>query len=171
MFDKFIDVLLTCIQWFVPFVVVDQFERAIVLRFGKFHRHLEPGFHWVIPLEVEKVLADNVVPRTVNLGAQSLTTKDGKLVVVGGVITASIRDVKKALLEVEGVDDALKDSCYGAIGSLIAAHTWAEIQQEDFSETLTKACRKQAWKYGIEIERVQLSDLTLARTFRLHMNQ
>jgi len=171
MFDRLIDMLLGCLQWFVPFVVVDEFERAIVLRFGKFHRVLEPGFHWIIPLEAEKVLADNVVPRTVNLGSQSLTTKDGKVVVVGGVVTASIRDIKKALLEVEGVDDALKDSCYGAIGSLVAAHPWDAVQQDTFSETLTKACRKQAWRYGIEIERVQLSDLSLARTLRLHMNQ
>jgi len=51
---------------------------------------------------------------------------------------------------------------------LIAAHTWEQIQAEDFAEVLTKACRKQAWRFGIEIQRVQLSDLTIARTYRLH---
>jgi regulator of protease activity HflC (stomatin/prohibitin superfamily) len=168
MFDKLIDVLLQCVGWLVPFVVIDEFERGIVLRFGRHQRDLGPGFHWIIPFQVDRVMADNIVPRTVNLGSQSLTTKDGKTVVVAGVVTAAIRDARRALLEVEGVDDALQDSCYGAIGALVAAHTWHDIQQEAFADTLTKACRKQAWRFGIEIQRVQLSDLTLARTYRLH---
>lgn len=168
MLDRLIDLLLQWISFFIPFVVIDQFERGVVLRFGRFNRELEPGFHWIIPFEVERVIVDNVVPRTVNLGSQSLTTKDGKIVVVGGVVTARIRDIQKSTLEVEGVDDALQDSCYGAIGSLVAAHSWEEVQNEAFSETLTKACRRQAWRFGIEIDRVQLSDLSLASALRLH---
>ena len=168
MFDKLIDVLLQWAGFFIPFVVIDEFERGVVLRFGRPVRDLGPGFHWIIPFQVDRVMADNVVPRTINLGSQSLTTKDGKAVVVAGVVTAQIRDVRKALLEVEGVDDACIDSSYGAIGALVASHTWEEVQHEDFSDVLTKACRKQAWRFGIEIQKVQLSDLTLARTYRLH---
>ena len=168
MFDKLLDVILQWFTFFIPFVVIDAFERAVVLRFGKPHVDLEPGFHWIIPFQVDRVLADNVVPRTINLGSQSLTTKDGNAVVVAGVVTAQIRDIRKATLEVEGVDDAMQDSCYGAIGALVAAHTWEEVQHEDFSDVLTKACRKQAWRFGIEIQKVQLSDLTIARTYRLH---
>ena len=167
MFDRIIDLLLQWVGWFVPFVVIDQFERAVVLRFGHYHRKLEPGFHWIIPLEVEKVLADNVVPRTANLTTQSLVTKDGKLVVLGAVVTARIEDIVAATLEVEGVDDALQDSCYGAIGTLVAASTWEEVCREEFAHELTKACRKPARKFGIDIMRVQLSDLTLAKTLRI----
>lgn len=168
MLDRLIDLLLQWISFFVPFVVIDQFEQAVVLRFGKFNRELDPGFHWIIPFDIERVIADNVVPRTVNLGAQSLTTRDGRQVVVGGVVTAQIRDIRKATLEVEGVDHALQDSCYGAIGALVASRSWDDVQREDFSDELTKSCRRQAWRFGIEILRVQLSDLSLAKTLRLH---
>jgi len=167
-FDKLIDVLLQCVGWFVPFVVIDEFERGVVLRFGRFQRELEPGFHWIIPLEVDKVLVDNVVPRTVDLKVQALTTRDGKTVDARGVVTASIRDIKKAALEVEGVDHALEDSCYGAIGQAIMRSTWAEMQTDEFSDALTKACREQANKYGIKIHRVQLADLATAYVIRLH---
>jgi regulator of protease activity HflC (stomatin/prohibitin superfamily) len=170
MFERLIDLLLQSIAFFIPFVVIDHFEEAVVLRFGKFHRKLGPGFHWIIPFQVERCIADNVVPRTLNLAAQSLTTKEGRMVLLGGVVTAAIRDIQKATLEVEGVDHALQDSCYGAIGALVAAASWEEIQHEDFSEALTKACRKQAWRFGIEIQRVQLSDLTLSKTLRIVNN-
>lgn len=165
--DKLIDLFINFIEAFRFFTVVDEFERGVVLRFGKFHKELEPGFHFLIPLYVDRVLLDNVVPRTQNLGSQALTTSDGKHVVVSGIVTAHIKDVRKALLRVEGMDDALSDSCYSAIAEHVSAATWDVIRHPSFSETLTTACRKQAFKYGVEISRVQLSDVALARTYRL----
>lgn len=168
MFDRIIDLLLQWIAFFIPFVVIDEFERAVVLRFGRYHRTLEPGFHWIIPFEIERCIADNVVPRTVNLQAQSLTTVDGRLVVLGAVVTCQIYDIKVATLEVEGVDHALQDACYGAVGLAVASRTYDEIRAEGFSHELTKACRRAAKNFGIDIMRVQLSDLTLAKTLRIH---
>jgi regulator of protease activity HflC (stomatin/prohibitin superfamily) len=168
MFDRLIDLLLQWIGFFIPFVVIDAFERGVVLRFGVKQRELDPGLHWIIPFQVDRVIADNVVPRTINLGAQTLTTQDGKVVTVAGVVTARISDISKATLEVENVDTAVEDSCYGAIGFAVASATWDVLQQEDFSVKLTKACRGQGWRYGIEIQRVQLSDLCLTRVIRLH---
>ena len=171
MFDKLIDVALSFAETFRFFTVIDEFERGVVLRAGKFSREIGPGFHWLIPFNIERAFTDNVVPRTQNLGAQSLTTKDGKNVVVSGIVTAKIRDIKKAVLEVEGVDHALIDSCYAGIASLVSASTWDEIRSEEFSDKLTAACRKQAFRYGVEITRVQLSDVALSRALRLFMNQ
>lgn len=170
MFDKLIDVMISVWDRILPCTVLDEYEEGVVLRLGKFRKIIGPGFTPLIPL-VDRVVSDNVVPRTQNLNAQALTTRDGKNVVVRGIVTSTIRDIKKALLEVEGVDHALIDSCYAAIGSLVSAATWEEIRQESFSDTLTKACRKQAWRYGVEITRVQLSDVALCRTYRLYQNQ
>jgi len=126
------------------------------------------GLHWVLPFAIDDALVDNVVPRTVSLSAQSLTTKDGKQIVVSAVVTAAISNIRKALLKVEGVDHALMDSCYAAIASAVSHAEWGQLATDEFNENLTKACRAQAWRYGIEIERVQLSDLSLCRSIRLH---
>jgi regulator of protease activity HflC (stomatin/prohibitin superfamily) len=167
MFDRVIDLLLQWIGFFIPFVVIDQFEEAVVLRFGVMHRKLMPGFHWVIPFEVERVIADNVVPRTMNLGAQSLTTKDGAQIVLGVIITARIHDIAKSVLEVENVDGAVQDSCYAEVARVVHEHTWDEMQAESINDDLLKACRKRAFGYGVEIMRTQLSDLARCKTLRL----
>jgi regulator of protease activity HflC (stomatin/prohibitin superfamily) len=167
MFDKLIDILLQFVDLFRFFIVIDEFERAVVLRLGKFNRTLEPGLHFLIPFNVDNTIVDNVVPRTVNLGAQGLTTKDGKTITLSAVVTAQIRDIRKATLEVEHVNEALVDSCYATIGDLVVAHDWDDVRKPEFSITLHKACRRQAMKYGIEILRVQLSDLTPSRAIRL----
>ena len=170
MLDRLIDLLLQWVGFFVPFVVIDDFERAVVLRFGRFHRELDPGFHWIIPFEVERVIADNVVPRTLNLGAQSLTTQDGSQIVLSVVLTARIHDIRKSLLDVENVDTAVQDSCYGEIASVVHQHTWDEMQAEDISDQMLKACRKRAFSYGVEIMRTQVADLARCKTLRLVNN-
>jgi regulator of protease activity HflC (stomatin/prohibitin superfamily) len=167
MLDRLIDLLLQWVSFFVPFVVIDQFERAVVLRFGVMHRELDPGFHWIIPFEVERVIADNVVPRTMNLGAQSLTTKDGAQIVLGVIVTARIHDIQKSLLEVENVDTAVQDSCYAEVARVVHENTWEEMQAESINDELLKACRKRAFTYGVEIMRTQLSDLARCKTLRL----
>lgn len=167
MLDWIPDAIENWFDYITPVVVVDEFERGVLLRWGKCKKELDPGLHWKWPL-ADRALLDNVVPRTINLKAQSLTTKDGKSVVIGAVVTASIRDIQKALLDVETVDNVLEDSCYGQVAALVAATDWEQIRGVEFNETLTAACRKQAFRFGVEITRVQLSDVAISRALRLY---
>lgn len=167
MFDRLFDIVIQFLDLFKPFKVINEFERGVVLRLGKYQRTVEPGFHWILPFNIDKVLVDKVVPRTVNLGAQGLTTLDGKSITVSAVVTAQLRDVRRALLEVEHVDEALMDSCYATIGDLIVAHDWDTVRTPEFTDTVTKACRKQAWRYGVEILKIQFADRTPTKAIRL----
>ncbi len=164
--DRLIDVILNSVKLFIPFVVVDAYERGVVLRFGVFNRELGPGLHWCWPFSVERVLHDNVVTRTHMMPSQTLTTKDGKTISVTAVVTCRIKHVRKALLEVEGAEHALLDSCSAHIAAHVGTRTWEELRT-DAAEVIVAPCRKQAFTYGIEIDRVQLSDLALCRVVRL----
>lgn len=167
MIDKLIEFFLEILHLFKFWTVIEQYEAAVVLRLGTFQRELIPGFHWVIPLGIDRVLHDNIVPRTHRLEPQSLMTSDGKVITVTGVITARIANIQKALLEVEGVDHALVDCCTAAIAERVTSSTWEELTTEGFREKLMKECRKQGWKYGLEIERAQLADICPSRSIRL----
>lgn len=167
MIDRLIDLFLQFLEAFRLIYVVDEYERGVVLRLGKFHRELEPGWHWVIPLFVERVIVDNVVPRTMNMGSLNLTTSDGVQIGIGVIVTARIHNIQKALLGVEGVDDAMRDVCYAEIASVVHSHTWQDLQSEDINEKLLKACRPRAFTYGIEIIRAQISDLARGKSLFL----
>ena len=165
MFDRLIDLLVQSVQLFLFFNVVDHYERGVVLRFGKFHREVEPGLVWLIPFAVDRLIVDNVVPRTANLGEQTITTQDGRTVTVCAIVTARIADIRKALLDVEHMDDALKDSCAGEIGRVISETSWDDLWHGKID--LTGACRKRGWRYGIEIMSVQLADAAPTKSIRL----
>jgi regulator of protease activity HflC (stomatin/prohibitin superfamily) len=170
-FDKLVDTILGALELFQFWVVIHQYERGVVMTLGKFKgRELGPGIHWRWPFKVDVVQYDTAVTRVHVLNPQALTTKDGKTVAVTAVITSNIRDIKKAMLEVDGVHNAIDDACCAAVGAHVGNTTWEDLREDLAADTLLKACRKNAWRYGIEIERVQLSDLALCRVIRLHAN-
>jgi len=177
MFEHLINFILDFFGLFKFWVVIDEFERGIVLTlgrprtkrfFGLFGSYvLEPGVHLMWPFALEEVLVDNVVPTTTKLESQSLTTLDGYAIVVSAVITWKIRNIEKVLLEVEHPDQALEDSAYGIIGKLIGQTPWEELCDPDFSDILTKAIRRKAFKWGIEVEDLSLADKTRSKSLRI----
>lgn len=166
MFDRLIDILVQAWESIKPWVILRVYERGVRLRGGQYKETLEPGLYWKIPV-FDDVMVDNVVTRTENLSPQALETSDGKTVQVSGVLRFSIRDVKKALLEVEGVDDATRDISYLVLADLVQQNTYETVRSAEFAETLTKAARKRGWRYGIEVEELGLSDKSRSKTFVL----
>lgn len=171
MTEKLIEFLSQFIELFRCWAVVDAYERGVVLRFGKFHRRVGPGLHWTIPLGVDRVLAHNAVANTTRLHAQTLMTFDGVTVSVRAVITSSIRNMRKALLEVEGINDAIVDSCTAAVAKHVLTSTWAELRGDPSSSKLLAEAREQAKKYGVDISRIQLADMSPCKTIRLHQGE
>lgn len=194
--DLLVQKLLDTIELLRFFVVCNVFERGVRLRLGNFNKEIgaengirfpipqlhwkatkwfrwsEPtGFHWIIPCNVDIVHLDNVAWRTEDLGVQSLTTADNVSVSLRAAITCRIRNIQKSLLEVESVDEALEDSCAGAIGAYVTERTWAELLRGAAIDELVGVCQKNATRYGLEINRVQFKDLTTSRSLRLLMQQ
>lgn len=167
MLDRIVDFFLNFAKAFQFWVIIYAYEQGIHMRVGKFKRVLNPGLWFCLPFHLDHVMVDNVVTRTVHIGAQSLTTKDGKSVVVSAVITLRIADIMKALLEVESIEHAMMDVCYGSISRHVDSATWEQLHTEDAFDTLTKECRRAGKRYGLDIDRVQLADLAVCRTYRM----
>jgi regulator of protease activity HflC (stomatin/prohibitin superfamily) len=171
MFDKLVDLLVSSLRMFMFWTVVDSYAGGVILRFGKFNRLADPGFHWLWPFNIETVLRTNVVPETMTVGPQSLTTADDISIVIGVVVTFGISDVKTFLLEIEGANQVVMDSTFGVVSQLVMRHTWGELQSMDKPKELTKAVRAQAKRYGVEVVKVAVSDFTRSRSLRLMQHQ
>lgn len=168
MFDRLVDFLIQFLDLFRFFVVIPSYGDGVVLRFGKFHRLTHPGFHFIWPFKIEEVLSTNVVTETMPVGPQSLTTKDGVSIVISTVVTFRKTDVKTFLLEIEGAGQVIEDATYGIVAQFVMGHSWDELREGmDMANELTKAVRRQAKKYGVDIITVQISDFTRSRSYRL----
>lgn len=147
--------------------VVFQFQNGILLRMGKYKRVLKPGWHFIRPLGIDHVLAENITVDTAEMGTQSLTTKDGTGIQLELVITYHIFDVRRFLLEAEDASSALTDTATGYVQEVVASHTWEQIRQPRFSRILKKHIQKQARKWGIAVTNAQFVSLVSCPTIRI----
>jgi regulator of protease activity HflC (stomatin/prohibitin superfamily) len=167
MFDKLFEIIQAIFTSLVPFVVLQPFEAGVLVRFGTFKRVLEPGFHWVYPFHIDVVWNEHTTPRTEHLHGLSTTTKDGKSIGFDAVVTYQVNDIKKAMLDVTLMKDAIADTCMGIIGTELTNSTWDEVMHGSTVEGLTKACRARGWRWGIEILSVQLAGVSIVKNIRL----
>jgi regulator of protease activity HflC (stomatin/prohibitin superfamily) len=170
MFDKLFDLLQMIWHELVPIKIMHPYVGGVQLRMGKFLRVLVGGgWYWKIPF-ADDVVEDHVVPRTERLTGLATTTSDGKAIGFDAVITYRLSDVQKALLEVSDLKDAIADSCAGIIGTELSNANWAQIVHGDAVEMLTAACRKRGWKWGVEIQMVQLTGVAPVKNLRVSLS-
>lgn len=168
MFDKLIDLIIQFIKLFQFWTVIQPWQAGLRLRMGKFNKVLTPGPHWMLPFNIDAIQSDAVVIETMRLKPQSLTTKDGKSIVISSVVTFDIEDIRKFVLEVEGRNTIIEDSGYGATSTFVREHTWEELSaMKDIGNELGKVVRRLCKRYGVNVITVQLVDFTQCRSIRL----
>ena len=166
MFDKLIEVLIEWWNHILPFIIIRDYEQAVLLRFGKFNKVLLPGIHFKIPF-FDEAIDQHVVVTTLSLDAQSLYTLDKQNIVVKGLVKYKIADVKIFLLEVYDAQDALSDMSQSIIKNIIMSMTLEECTDSELDNILTKKVRVEARKWGVEVQQVTLTDLAPIRSYRL----
>lgn len=167
MLDKLLDFVIQFIELFRFWVVIHPYEAGVQLRLGKFYKTLDCGLHWIIPFGVDHIASEHIVPTTHSLGDESITTADGKSLGFHAIVTYRVHNIKKALLDVEDVDHAVRDACSGEIGRVLRESTYEDIGFPSILTELTSACRARGFRYGIEILSVQLAGLALCKSLRL----
>lgn len=164
MFDKLLEFLVNLGQDILPFTIVNQWEKGVYLRFGKFQKVVEPGLIFKIPF-FDKIWTTEVITQTVHLPPQTLTTADNKDCVLKAIIRYHVVDVKKFLLNVMHASDVLVDTTQGIIRDVVEETEWNDLV--DVNETITDKVSQVVTNWGIIIEKVTLTDLGLVKTYRI----
>ena len=165
MFDKLFELLKTIWNEIVPYFIVSEMESACVLRFGKFHNIYKKGIHFKMPF-ADIIYQYYVVTQTSHLSPQTLTTADEESIVLKAIVRFNIKDVKAYTLGVWDAHDAIGDTVQGIINNIVRTHTWGSIVK-GIEEKVTAKAHEALSQWGIDVERVTLSDLGLIQTVRI----
>lgn len=168
MLDRLIDLLVSFIDLFRFWIIVEPYEQIVVTRLGPVHRVLkEPGFYWKLPFQIDRETGDVVVPAAHDMPMQCFTLSDGTTVAVGPVITFRTSNVEKLLMEADNAEAAVRDAARGTIRETLQPLSWEELLKTDLTDMLTKAVRKMAWKWGVEVLQVSLADMCKVKVLRV----
>lgn len=150
---------------FTVFKIIPEYQKGICLRLGKFHKTLNPGFHWKLPF-FDEIYETTVVVDTVSLGNQSLITADEVNVSVSTMLRYTVTNVKKYLLNMVEQQSTLVDIGSGVVKSIIRDHAISHIA--DLDETLKSTMTKKTKSLGVRIIEMKLVDISpRAKVIRL----
>ena len=156
---------LTC---FIPRpLILTDYEAGIRVTWGKWNKVIASGLFWYIPL-FQKIIYMDVQTQVVDLRGQSVHTKDGKHIIVSGAMQYSIKDVYKAVFNVQDVDKSLETLALGVLLEYVNYRTLEECQEvNELKKEILKGIKEAAHGWGVKIERIYITDLDETRNLRL----
>ncbi len=78
--NRIIDTIIGALDLFRWWIVLDDYEAGIILRLGRFHREVGPGWHWRWPMHVDVLKFVNIRKKSGAPWELTLTTTDGTAV-------------------------------------------------------------------------------------------
>jgi hypothetical protein len=143
--------------------VANQWERAVVLRFGKFQGLKGPGLFFLIPVvdEITQLVDQRV--RVTDVSAESALTRDTVPVNVDAIVFWTVWDAQKSVLEVADYLDAVALSAQTALRETIGRHMLAEMitEREQLGKQLQAILDEKTNPWGITVQSVEIRDVRI----------
>ena len=143
--------------------ISDQWEKAVVLRMGKFIGLKGPGWFLIIPIidRVDKYIDQRV--RVTDIRADSTLTKDTVPVNVDAVVYWTVWDAEKAALEVQEYEYAVSLVSRTGLRDIIGKHELADLLQnrEKIAEALQQTLDETTSSWGITCQTVGIKDIVI----------
>ena len=143
--------------------IADQWEKAVVLRFGKFSGLKGPGRFWIVPIV-------NAIPRWIDhrvmvtpFNAEKTLTKDTVPVDVDAVLFWMVWDAEKAALEVEDYRSAITWAAQTALREIIGQMELADILvgRAKMDADLQKIIDARTTPWGVTVQSVEIRDVII----------
>lgn len=146
--------------------VVSEWERAAVLRVGKFKRMAGPGLFLVIPLidSVPYIIDLRIIPY--NVPSQKTLTRDNVPVTVDAIVYYRVADPQAAVLKVEDYRKATQWGAAAVLRDLIGKSTLDEVlsEREELGRSIRSTLDGLTGAWGIQVPNVEIRDVFIAES-------
>lgn len=151
--------------------IVLEWEKAVVMRFGRFNRVAGPGIVFTIPIvEFYTVRIDQRVA-SVYFGAEETLTKDLVPVNVDAILFWMVFDPEKAAVEVEDYVTAVSWVAQTSMREAIGRISVAELatRREQLDDELKDRIEQKLSPWGIDIIDVEVRDIVIPKELQKAM--
>lgn len=153
--------------------VAAQWEKAVVLRLGRFYKLAGPGPFWIVPiLDTIPSWIDQRVMVT-PFSAQKTLTKDTVPVDVDAVLFWVVWDAEKAALEVENYRAAVDWAAQTALRDIIGRMMLADILvgRTAMDTELQKIIDERTTPWGVTVQSVEIRDIVIPQDLENAMSR
>ena len=143
--------------------VAKQWERAVVLRLGKFIGLRGPGLFWIVPF-IDRV-SSWIDQRTIttSFAAEQTLTSDTVPVNVDAVLFWMVHDAQKAALEVQDYAQAVSWAAQTALRDIIGRTALGDLLRgrEQIEAELQRLIDQRSNPWGVTVSSVEMRDVVI----------
>lgn len=141
---------------------INEYERGVKFRFGKFVKIMTPGWKLVLPI-IEHYRKVDIRTKAVDVPAQEAITKDNVSVQINAVIYYKLFDASKAILAVENFYYAVGQLAQTTMRNVVGSVSLDELlaERDKISTEICKIIDEATDPWGIKVENVELKDVSL----------
>ena len=154
-------------------IVVDQWQKVAVLRFGRYRGLRGPGLFFIIPIvdSLSRYVDQRV--RVHSVSAESTLTRDTVPVNVDAIVFWLVWNAEKSILEVENFIEAINMSAQTALRESIGRHELAQMvtEREMMGRELQRILDEKTNPWGITVQSVEIRDVRIPQTLEDAMSQ
>jgi regulator of protease activity HflC (stomatin/prohibitin superfamily) len=151
--------------------IVKQYERGLVFRLGRVLNDVRrPGFTMVVPF-VDRLRKVNMQIVTLPIPAQEGITRDNVTVRVDAVVYFKVVDPEAAIVNVEDYRFAVSQMAQTSLRSIIGKSDLDDLlsNREKLNQGLELMIDSPAVGWGVQIDRVEIKDVSLPDTMKRSM--
>ncbi|GLF98566.1 slipin family protein [Streptomyces yaizuensis] len=151
--------------------VVKQYERGVVFRFGRLHGGIRgPGFTMILPA-VDRLRKVSMQIVTMPVPAQEGITRDNVTVRVDAVVYFRVVEPAEAIIAVEDYRFAVSQMAQTSLRSIIGKSDLDDLlsNREQLNQGLELMIDSPAMGWGVQIDRVEIKDVSLPETMKRSM--
>ena len=156
-------------------VIVKQFERMVVLRFGQWNGEItQPGFRFLVPIIYSGVVVDTR-EQVERVPTQKYITQDNVVVDMDFVLYYRVleSEAQKSVLEVADHRAAVRNIAVAELRSIIGNITLAEAlsERENMQSQLQAALDENTGRWGVKVQGVAVNEIDPPQGVKMAMER
>ncbi len=153
--------------------IANQWEKAVILRFGRFQGLKGPGLYFIVPII-------NTIPDTIDMRiitstftAEETLTKDNVPVDVDGVLFWKVEDAQKAAINVQDYKNAVNSVAQTTLRDVIGRTQLAELLsgREDIDKKLKSVIDEKTAPWGVDVQNVEIREIRIPKELQDAMSR
>ena len=141
---------------------INEYERGILFRFGKFSKIMKPGWRLVFPI-IHSYKKVDIRTKAVDVPEQEAITRDNVSIKINAVLYYKIFDASKSVLAVQNYNYAVSQLAQTTMRNIVGSVSLDELltEREKLSSEICKIVDEETDPWGIKVENVELKDIAL----------
>jgi regulator of protease activity HflC (stomatin/prohibitin superfamily) len=146
----------------------EEWERAIVLRFGKFHRVRGPGLFLLLPLADRVAEVVDLRIRVTDFAAETTLSRDSVTVTVDALCFWMVWDAEKAILEVQDYEEAVILSSKTALRAAVSRNDLSTFLErgDEIEKQIRAEVDKKTTEWGITVQHIEITDIQIPESLQ-----